>query len=112
MKGTQIVTFHEAFPYFAREFGFSIAGVIEREPGSEPGARELADTITFIRKNPKALLFAEPQYPAKIADVIARETGSRVRMLDPAVTGPSDRDAYIRIMEKNLKVLREAGKNK
>lgn len=37
--GTSIVTFHEAFPYFAEEFGLNIAAVVNREPESEPSAR-------------------------------------------------------------------------
>ncbi|HPA62345.1 MAG TPA: metal ABC transporter substrate-binding protein, partial [Spirochaetota bacterium] len=50
-KGKQIVTFHEAFPYFAKEFSFEIASVIEREPGSEPSAKELAETVKIIKKS-------------------------------------------------------------
>jgi zinc transport system substrate-binding protein len=107
-KGRAIVTFHEAFPYFAREFGLKIAAVVEREPGSGPGAKELADTIDLIRKNGIPALFSEPQYPASAAQAIANETGAKVYVLDPAVTGPDDYDAYINIMEKNLKTLKEA----
>ncbi len=107
-QGASIITFHEAFPYFAREFGLKIAAVVEREPGSEPSAKELADTIELIRKNGIPALFSEPQYPAAAARTIAKETGARVYILDPAVTGPDDDDAYVRIMENNLKVLQEA----
>ena len=53
-------------------------------------------------------LFAEPQYPASAAETIAKETDSKVYALDPAVTGPMDADAYINIMDGNLKVLQEA----
>ena len=97
-----IITLHEAFPYFAREFGFTIAAVIEREPGAEPGARELADTIALVRAKNVRALFVEPQYSARSAEVIARATGARIAVLDPAVTGPVEADAYIQIMEKNL----------
>lgn len=107
-RGRKIITFHEAFPYFAREFGLEIAAVIEREPGSEPSARELADTIELIKKNGTLPLFSEPQYPAGAAGAIAGETGAKVYALDPGVTGPDDYDAYINIMENNLKVLKEA----
>ena len=41
VKNRDIVTFHEAFPYFAKEFNLNIVGVIEREPGSAPSAKEL-----------------------------------------------------------------------
>lgn len=107
-----IITFHEAFPYFANEFKLNIVGVIEREPGSEPGAKELAETIELVRKQKVRALFAEPQYPAKSAGVIERETGVPVSILDPVVTGPRDpvaaRESYLAAMRKNLDVLREA----
>lgn len=103
-----IVTFHEAFPYFAKEFSLKIAAVIEREPGTEPSAGELAETIELVRASGVKALFAEPQYPARAAESIARESGARVYTLDPAVTGPMDADAYIRIMDANLGVLQEA----
>ena len=108
----EIITFHEAFPYFASEFGLKIVGVVEREPGSEPSAGELAQTIQLVRKHKVKALFAEPQYPAKSAEVIRRETGIPLQTLDPAVTGPRDpaqaRDSYLRTMEKNLQVLKTA----
>lgn len=107
-RGRSIITFHEAFPYFAREFGLNIAAVVEREPGSEPNAKELADTIKLVRKNGILELFIEPQYPAIAAGTIAKETGAKIYVLNPAVTGPDDYDAYINIMKDNLKVLRQA----
>ena len=103
-----IITFHEAFPYFAREFNLKIAAVIEREPGSEPSAKELAETIEIVKKAKVKALFAEPQYPTKAAEAIARESGAKLYTLDPSVTGPMNADAYVEIMEKNLAELRKA----
>lgn len=107
-----IVTFHEAFPYFAKEFDLNIAGVVEREPGAEPNARELAETIKLIKANKASALFAEPQYPAKSAEVIARETGMKVHVLDPVATGPVEpqqaRDHYLNTMKQNLATLKAA----
>ena len=112
LKHREIITFHEAFPYFASEFNLRIASVIQREPGSEPSAGELAKTIQTVRKSNVKALFAEPQYPAKSADVVRRETGVPVSILDPAVTGAREpakaRDSYIATMESNLKVLKKA----
>jgi len=107
-KNRDIITFHEAFPYFAREFNLNIVAVIEREPGSEPSAAELADTIETVQNSKIKALFAEPQYPAKAAETIARETEAKVFILDPVVIGPMDPDAYLKIMESNLKILEEA----
>ena len=110
--GSRIVTFHEAFPYFASEFHLSIASVIEREPGTIPNARELADLIAQIKQAQKdgssISLFAEPQYSSSAAGVIARETGLTVYELDPCVTGPLDKDSYITSMRQNMTVLQKA----
>jgi zinc transport system substrate-binding protein len=108
VKNRDIITFHEAFPYFAKEFGLNIVAVVEREPGSDPDARELKNTIDIIRKEKVRALFAEPQYSAKSAKIIARETRAKLYTLDPVVSGPPEADAYIRIMEKNLQLQKEA----
>lgn len=108
LPNKDIVTFHEAFPYFAQEFGLNIVAVVEREPGSEPSAAELAKTIDIIRQSGVKAIFTEPQYSTKAAETIARETRSQVYTLDPAVSGPDDPGAYVEIMRSNLQVLMEA----
>jgi zinc transport system substrate-binding protein len=110
--GARIMTFHEAFPYFARDFNLELVGMVEREPGTEPSARGLADTIKLVRERKVKALFTEPQYSDRSAQVISRETGVKVYELDPVATGPSDpeaaRGAWLAAMEKNLAVLQEA----
>lgn len=110
--GTRIMTFHGAFPYLARDFGLDLVGAVEREPGTAPGARELAETIELVRERDVKVLFTEPQYSDRSARVIARETGVGLHELDPVVTGPADPDAargaWLAAMERNLAVLRDA----
>ena len=108
LSSRDIITFHEAFPYFAKEFDLNIAAIIEREPGSEPNAKELAETITLVRESSVKALFVEPQYPKTSADIVAKETDASVYVLDPAVTGSLEKDSYLKIMQQNLVVLKEA----
>lgn len=108
VKNKDIITFHEAFPYFAEEFGLHIAAVINREPNSQPSAKELADTIRLVRETGVKALFVEPLYPETSADIIAAETGAQVYVLDPAVSGEWDKNAYLTAMESNLQVLEQA----
>ena len=106
-----IVTFHEAFPYFAKEFNLNIIGVVEREPGTEPTPTELQETIEQVNALPTKVLFTEPQYSPAAAETIARETGAKIYTLDPVVTGeatPAAKNAYIDTMKKNMQVLKEA----
>ncbi len=108
LKNRDIVCFHEAFPYFAREFDLHVAAVIQREPGVEPTPVELAETIDLVSALGIKALFAEPQYAATAADAIARETGATVYTLDPAATGALTKDAYETAMRANLETLVEA----
>ena len=106
-----IVTFHEAFPYFAKEFNLNIIGVIEREPGTEPTPTELQETIEQVNSLPSKVLFTEPQYSPAAAETIARETGAKIYTLDPVVTGeatPAAKNAYLDTMRKNMATLKEA----
>ncbi len=106
-----IVTFHEAFPYFAKEFHLNIIAVVEREPGTEPTPSELQETIEQVNSLPTKVLFTEPQYSPAAAETIARETGAKIYTLDPVVTGeatPAAKNAYIDTMKKNMEVLKEA----
>lgn len=106
-----IVTFHEAFPYFAQEFNLNIIKVIEREPGTEPSPQELEDIIKDVNKLPAKVLFTEPQYSPTAAETIARETGAHIYALDPIVTGEANEqalDAYINAMKQNTQTLKEA----
>jgi zinc transport system substrate-binding protein len=110
LKNRDVVTFHEAFPYFAKEFNLNVVGVIGKEPGQEPSAEELANVIKIVKDKEVKALFTEEQYFTKAADTIAKETGARVYQLDLVVTGPKEADpeSYIKAMEKNLTVLLEA----
>ncbi len=111
IKNKDIITFHEAFPYFAQEFGLNIASVIERDPGTAPSPKELEAIIAIVKKSGIKALFVEPQYPAKAAETISQETGATLYDLDPAVTGNARADGYddyIEIMNQNLTVLKEA----
>lgn len=106
-----IVTFHEALPYLAKEFKLNIVSVIEREPGTEPTPQELETTIAKVNTLPVKVLFTEPQYSPAAAETIAKETGAKIYQLDPVVTGEANleaMDAYISAMKKNMNILKEA----
>lgn len=110
IKNKNIVTFHEAFPYFAKEYGLNIVGVVQREAGSESSAKELQETIEKIKKLDVKAICVEPQYSTKAAETISKETNVKVYTLDPIVTEESKNSSYIDIMNKNLETLKEAFK--
>ena len=108
IEDKQIITFHEAFEFFAEEYGLKIAAVIEREPGTYPSAGEVAKIIDLVRSKDIKAIFVEPQYSRSAADTIARETKVKVYTLDPIVTGNLNKEAYIELMRNNMNALEEA----
>ncbi len=110
VSSRDIIVFHEAFPYFAEEFNLNIVATVEREPDEAPVARELAETCDLIEETGCYVLFAEPDYSQAAIDVIARETGATVYILDPITTNryEDNKDAYLLAMQQNVKTLKEA----
>ena len=106
-----IITFHEAFPYFANAYGLNVAAVVNRDPDDALSPRALAELCKLVTSLGVPPLFTEPQYEDKAAQTIARETGAAIHTLDPIVTGPENDvplTYYEDVMRQNLTVLLDA----
>jgi ABC-type Zn uptake system ZnuABC Zn-binding protein ZnuA len=85
-----LVTFHDAFPYYAREYGITIVGVAVGSPGQDPSAGYTAQLITTIEAAGVKAIFSEAQFPAKLVDQLASEAGCKVvaNLYDDALGDP------------------------
>ena len=68
------MTNHDAFPYFAQEYGFTIVGNILGDPVSEPSAGDWPAFEAIKAQHVKAV-FAESQFSPKLTKTIADEAG-------------------------------------
>lgn len=103
-----IITFHEAFPYFAQAYGLNVAAVVNREPSDALSPAKLAELVKTVRDLGVPPLFVEPQYEDMAAQTLARETGAKLYTLDPVVTGPVTDvplTYYEDVMRANVQVL-------
>ena len=106
-----IVTFHEAFPYFAAAYGLHVVAVVSKEPGEVLTPAQMSVLVREIIRLGNPPLFVEPQYTDLSAQTLSRETGSSVWSLDPMVTGPEENvpfDYYETVMLRNMDTLIEA----
>lgn len=108
INSRNIVTFHNTFDYFAKDYGLNVIGTIENEHGKNPSAGEIAELVENIKKNNVRAIFVEPEYNVKIVYTIAKETGVEVYTLNPVTSGENEKDEYIDIMRENLRVFKEA----
>jgi zinc transport system substrate-binding protein len=105
----EYVTFHPAWNYFSRRYGLTVAGVIEESPGKEPGPRHIEKITGEIKRIGSKVVFVEPQFNPKIAEVIAKECGAKVLYLDP-IGGQKGRETYIDMMRYNIAVMEKVMK--
>ncbi len=111
LPSRDIITFHEAFPYFAQAYNLHVVAVVNREPGETLTPAQLARLTEVIRDLGNPPLFVEPQYEDLSARALAAETGAPVYTLDPVVTGPDTSvplDYYENVMRQNMQVLQQA----
>jgi zinc/manganese transport system substrate-binding protein len=80
----RMVTNHDAFGYFASRYDFTIAGVVI--PGgstlAEPSSADLADLVAIMRSDDATVIFAETSAPSVLAEAVASELGTEVRVVD------------------------------
>jgi manganese/iron transport system substrate-binding protein len=105
----KLVTFHDAFPYFAEAYGFELVGVVLENPEAEPSSREVAEVIGTIEEEQVPAVFTEPQFNSGLADTIAQEAGVEVQELytDTLVEDEAG-DTYEAMMRTNIDRISEA----
>lgn len=108
----EIVTSHEAFGYLAARYGLEQIAITGVSPESEPTPRTLERVIDEVRASGATTVFSEPLVSSRIADTVARETGTRTAVLNP-LEGLTDDELdrgedYFSVMRENLAALRRA----
>jgi zinc transport system substrate-binding protein len=79
--GLQFMVFHPAWGYFADTYGLKQIPV-EIE-GKNPKPAQLKELIEYANQNNINVIFVQPQFSAKSAEVIARGIGGQVVLADP-----------------------------
>jgi len=99
----KLVTFHDAFPYFARHYGFELIGVILANVGQEPSASELAALVDKVKAAGVKAVFSEAQFSPELAHTLAQEAGitTVVTTLYNDTLGPPPADTYLKMMGWN-----------
>jgi zinc/manganese transport system substrate-binding protein len=102
----KIVTFHDAFGYFARAYEIEIVGVAVEAPGQEPSAKEIAALIDAIKAAGVTSVFSEAQFPSKVLDQVAAETGATVlENLYSDALGDAPANSYLGAIRANASAI-------
>lgn len=108
----QLLTYHDAYAYFAKDYGWTVIGAIQPSSFEEPTPREIADLIEQVRSTGVTAIFGSEVFPSTILEQIGNETGVRyvdVLRDDDLIGGPGDPEhSWLGLMRFNYVTMIEA----
>jgi ABC-type Zn uptake system ZnuABC Zn-binding protein ZnuA len=99
----KMITFHNAFQYFAKRYGLAVRGYIVASPGKEPSAKTLAELTRRIKQERIPAVFAEADFSPKLVQTLARDAGVTVvtTLYDGSLTDGPPAESYLAMMRHN-----------
>lgn len=73
----KLLTYHDAYAYFAKNFGWTVIGAVQPSDFAEPTPSEVADLIRQVQNEGVPTIFGSEVFPSPILEEIGRATGAR-----------------------------------
>ena len=104
-RGTPVVVYHRAWPYFLDRFGLRKVAEVEPKPGIAPGPGHLKHCIETIRQHNAKVIIVETFSNADNAEFIADRADAAVVILAQEVHAVEEVNSYARLFEYNIERL-------
>ena len=108
----KLLTYHDAYAYFAAHYGYTVIGAIQPSSFDEPTPKEIANLITQVRESGVTAVFGSEVFPSPVMEQIGAETGVRyvdVLRDDDLIGEPGDTDhSWLGLMRFNYVTIVEA----
>jgi len=105
----ELVTSHDAFQYFAKQYGFTIYPIEGISTEQEPSAKQVDDLIATIKSQGVKAIFLEDTLNPKVSSEITRETGAKIGgMLYADGLGSGEGSTYEGMVKHNVTTIVEA----
>jgi zinc/manganese transport system substrate-binding protein len=105
----KLVTSHDAFQYFAKEYGFQIFSIEGLSTEDEPSLRHVSELIDQIRKQHVKAIFIENALNPKVSVEITRESGAKIGgTLYADGLGTGDAATYQGMIKHNVETIVDA----
>lgn len=108
----ELLTYHDGYAYFARDFGWTVLGAIQPSSFEEPSPREVAALIEQIRTRRVPAIFGSEVFPSGVLQQIGNATGARYvdTLRDDDLPGkPGDPEhSWLGLMRQNFVTMVEA----
>jgi len=104
IENRHLITLHDAWYYFAQEYGLYVVGTFEPSAGREPTPQYLADLITSMQEADVTTLYTEPQLDTSLLASFLDDYQLTIATLDP-LGGTAGSETYIQMMISNAQTL-------
>lgn len=104
---TQVILFHEAYAYLAKDLGLDNCYVLNLDEERSVSAGEVAEVLAEIEEHGVTLILAEELYGSDLGKLVESESDADVLYLDTLNRGAYDADSYLNGMRENLSRIRE-----
>jgi ABC-type Zn uptake system ZnuABC Zn-binding protein ZnuA len=108
----QLLTYHDAYAYFAKHYGWTVIGAIQPSSFDEPSAKDVAALIEQVRSTGVQAIFGSEVFPSTVLEQIGAETGVRyvdVLRDDDLLGEPGDPEhTWLGLMRFNYVTMLEA----
>jgi ABC-type Zn uptake system ZnuABC Zn-binding protein ZnuA len=71
----KLLTYHDAYAYFAKHYGWEVIGAIQVSSFEEPTPKEVANLITQVKQTKVPAIFGSEVFPSTVLEQIGREAG-------------------------------------
>jgi ABC-type Zn uptake system ZnuABC Zn-binding protein ZnuA len=71
----KLLTYHDAYAYFARDYGWDVIGAIQVSDFEDPTPKEVAALIDQVRATKVPAIFGSEVFPSPVLEQIGKETG-------------------------------------
>ena len=75
--GLKLVTYHDAYAYFAENFGWQVVGAVQPSDFADPTPSEVVTLIEQIRTEGVPTIFGSEVFPSNVLEEVGNETGVR-----------------------------------
>jgi zinc/manganese transport system substrate-binding protein len=105
----KLVTSHDAFQYFAKEYGFQIDSIEGLTTDQEPSVSHVSALIAEIKQQGVKAIFLENTLNPKVSAEITRESGAKIGgTLYADGLGPGEGETYAGMIRHNVNTIVDA----
>jgi ABC-type Zn uptake system ZnuABC Zn-binding protein ZnuA len=73
----ELLTYHDAYAYFAKTYGWTVIGAIQPESFEDPTPQEVARLIDQVRAEQVPVIFGSEVFPSGVLEEVGAATGAR-----------------------------------